>query len=260
MEEFFGNAVSLLRAAIAIIVVLYVPGRALAAWLFPHGSLDAVERSFVAVATSIALSSMTAAVLVVWVPGGLSAYRFLFAIGILTLACSAGAYGRRRNAAGAPGGQDAHGSGSSRLITALMNAPKGLALPFLLLLVALGAMLVSRPSLRLPPKTEFYILPSDLDAVLAAQPNTPGELRIPVTIGNLDTRDVSYRIEAWDDEAMVSELRAIEVDSGAKRDVTVELPRPGASEGSVVELRLIDESTPEPADVLRLSVALDARK
>ncbi|MDQ4077546.1 MAG: DUF1616 domain-containing protein [Chloroflexota bacterium] len=226
----------IVRVFFASFIILYAPGCALSYCLFPEKALDRVERVFVSIVASLALSSLIAVTLLK-LAGGLTPTNFLLVVLALTGVFALGASWQVA---------DTSLVHSART---LFGHPYHLALPllFVLLLIAVsGGALFHTPSAA--DVTEFYILPDEMEEVLEGQWDGAEPLLIPVGIANHTSKTASYRIEAWEGNTKLWERPSVSVPSGTAWHSSISLPRSSLTHATDVRLLLYPDSSTAPAD------------
>jgi uncharacterized membrane protein len=226
--------------------------------LFPGRTLDRLERFLVALATSVAISSLVGTILI-YVTGNLQPSSFVPLLATLTAAFAVSGYARSRHASGRQSGAKTASFGLSRLgarvgpqhLVALLAAVACLA-------VAGKAAAVSTnqdPSL---PLTEFYISPQYLDEMVDAEPDSGGLLQVPVEIANRQGGPMTYRILVLADGRVPiweGEQIAVEADHTLRQHLRVPLPD---SQGTAyLDLHLIAEPGDTVLAQLRLWLPKD---
>ena len=211
---------SALRVVVAIPLVLFLPGYALLAALFPRrADLGMAERAALSVGLSVALVPLVGLVLN-YTPWGIRLVPVAISLEVLTLALAVAAHGRRLALPAA----DRFGIALSDLTGSLKLHlfPEGSsgadrALSWILLfsvVLALGTTLFVIATPRIGERfTEFYIL--DMNRKAADYPTdlvAGAPAGVIVGIGNQEYRTVEYTVEVhlanrtWDSIANVSRL------------------------------------------------------
>jgi len=240
MTNYLLSVSFLFQLGITVLFVLYVPGYTLSYWLFPRHTLDNLERVFVALTTSIALSSLVGfSLLRFW--GQHQLLRFVLVMTILTIIFSIGGFWRNRS-------QVSKLFNHSFRPSFLLKFSHYLAL--LLILLLLVAIAISGAWLVYQPTTtgliEFYIPPQNLPTLLKNPINPEGLLAIPVRITNQAASAVTCRVEARVDGQKMWELPGIVINTGETWQETITIPWLKSTKPSWVELDLFSNFSNTP--------------
>jgi uncharacterized membrane protein len=256
---------SALRVLFGIPLVLFIPGYALIAALFPgKGDIDGIERTALSFGLSIAVVPLTGLMLN-YTPWGIRLDPIVIALGVLTAGlCLIAQY---RRAQLAP---------EDRFVVPYTEVRQSLAQEFFpkessrtdrilsaILLIAILAAVVTTVNVIVVPKegekfTEFFILgekgkAADFPTRLLAGENAS----LSIGIGNHEYRNVSYTVETWlvdmifDETTNTSTLtrmdRLSRSTTGLAHNQTVVLPYsfvPGSTGYNRIEFLLFNESVP----------------
>ncbi len=245
---------SLLRVPLGLAFVLFVPGYALQAALFPRqADLDGPERLALSCGLSVALVPLLALILD-RLPWGVRLWPIVAAEALVIAACSAVALLRRQRLAAqggpAPAKSEARGrwpghDRAARIVYAVLAAA-------LLLAAVSGAaiVLVPRPAALF---TEFYLLgPAGLAEGYSRQA-TPGEpLAVTAGIANREGQAAEYRIEVQVASETAGSVGPVTLQDGAVWEAPVAYALPRAGHDQQVEFLLYRDGAPEPYRCLRL--------
>jgi uncharacterized membrane protein len=181
----------------AALLLLYLPGYALSLVLFLPGTLDRLERGFIAILASILLSSLSAAAFLL-IAGQLDSFIFTVSLLGIVVVASALAYVRLRRSTVPEINTtaDQHAAKPQRLTLRLAGT-------ILLSVAALIIVLFAGDANRLASDetavadgiTEFYIAPQQVEAVLESIQNGEEHLVIPLVIRNNADEVLQYRVE-----------------------------------------------------------------
>jgi uncharacterized membrane protein len=193
------------RALAALPLVLFLPGYAITAALFPSGALGAAERLLFSVGLSLAAAAL-GGLLLHWASLGLAAASWAALLGNLTLlACLAALLRRRRLPAG-----------ETPRRAPRLTLPQGAQLGMAALLVC-GALLLAREGAAAPSGpgfTQLWALP------------TKGGSQDSVRLGlsNHETRSMRYRLQVVAGGATVDTWPLIALEPGQEWQAIVALP------------------------------------
>ncbi len=156
---------SFIRTALGLFLILFLPGYALIAMLFPEkGGLEGMERMALSVAMSVSVEPLLGLALS-YTPWGIREVPLLISLSVLTMLMSAVAYARRAYLPEDRAFEVPFKALALTLISGVMGKPESktektlrifLAFSFLIL-ISTGAYAVLVPQER-EPFTEFYIL------------------------------------------------------------------------------------------------------
>jgi uncharacterized membrane protein len=253
-----------LRAPLGMVLVLFAPGYALAAAVFPRrADLDGLARAALSFGLSVAVIPLLA-LLLDRLPWGIRPLPIALALAATILVLAAAAFVRRArlapsDTAYAPPVPDLAGWWR-RLDWRAQRLYVGGAL--LLLLVAgagIGALLLAEPSGEL---TEFYVLGSGGLAEDYPRAAVVGE-EVVVTLGvaNRERAARSYRVEIWavdpwdaDRRQLVGQAGPFTLAHGQTIEQPVSWRMPWAGDDQTVEFLLFSGDDPHPYRQLRLGV------
>ena len=259
----------LLRIALGLIYVLYVPGYCLVGALFPDpADLDRPARMGAAIGLSVALVPALA-LLLDRLPWGIHPWPILGAecggIGL----CTAIALGRRVRCPADPPREAGEAPGRASLSPrawwrAQTRASRGLLAVLGALLVGLalaGAGLAGQPAAA-ASTTEFYILGAGgqmQDYPRAA--GATGALTVTMGLVNRERNTQHYRVEVWaqdsptaGDRTLVAQAGPFVLAAGAQVEGPLTWPLAGRGAAAAVEFLLFTENNPQPYRQLRLEL------
>ena len=247
---------SMLRLVLGLPFVLFFPGYALMAALFPaRAGLTSIERVALSLGLSIAIVSL-AGLIFNYTPWGITLASTLSSLACFTLIMSVIAWLRRRKLPN----EERFGI---KFYLALGNWGPGIqnkALSIILVLAVLGALgmmgyAIAKPKIE-QKFTEFYVLGLEGEAA-----DYPNELKVgssgTVTIGiiNHEHQSVSYRIEVRINGAKNNEVGPIVLENGEKWMQEVGFVPHIAGEKQRVEFLLFKNRESKPyLEALRLWV------
>lgn len=237
MTAHIADLAAILQAAFSFLIVVFAPGFTLCLWLFPRGTLDRLERVFLSVTSSIALSSLVGFGLL-RIFGTLNAGSYVLAVSLLIIVFAIGALSRslwrshRRDA-------------SQRLVAHGESSPLRLRSEYLLVIPVAMILIISMRTLSPLPvnpsfaTSEFYISPQKLEQVLDMNLGGDGSLAVPVEIKNREGQEVTYRIETWaDGKSKIGEIPEIAISSEAIWQGTIAIPSAASTELGFLDFRL----------------------
>jgi uncharacterized membrane protein len=240
MPHWMPEFILVLRLSAAVPIVTFVPGYALSRWLFPKGTLDGLERGFVAVTTSIAISSLLGFGLL-RIAGGLNTTAYLTLVAAASALFSFAAALRSRRAL--------DGRLVAQAVGQRFSVKKHSPVIISVVVAVLGILvkIVSLPSNgSLLPLTEFYVSPQYLDSTLEIQPSDQAVV-VPVEIVSHKRQSTAFRIVALENGTReIWDLDDITVPSGEtwRRSVSISLSEPDQVSFLDLQLFLSDERTP----------------
>jgi len=251
MNPFLENALLGWWAGGAFLLVAFIPGLALSYWLFPGRELDYLDRFFIALAASVALSSLTGSMLAL-LPGGLNPLDFIVIIGLMIVVFVLGYFYRSR--------RKKPNAGSDPL-TSLTTKPQArrsvgggyLTWGIIVSVIAITIHGLADPSPFFKPKlTEFYFSSNFLKQLTVSPPKGEGRFAIPVQIANKEGQDMTYRVEAWAGDKKVGGQSGIKVQDGRVWPEAIIVDMSQANKSSFIDLKLFSNTTEAPIAQLRL--------
>jgi uncharacterized membrane protein len=199
------------QALLGLSLVLFVPGYALAAALFPPRTLGVPERLLFSVALSLA-STMLGSLVLYWLKVGLRPATWALLLTAITLGTSLIAWQRRKDRESAP---------LALNLSLVQGGTLGLA--GLAVVAALTLARVPSSPAGLEGYTLLWILPTD-----RAEP--PG---VRLGISSMEFTPVSYRLLFTVDGRPAYEWATISLGPGEKWEEFVPLPAQGAGSGRI---------------------------
>ena len=251
MNSFLETALLGLQAGGAFLLVTFIPGLVLSYWMFPDHTLDFIDRFFIAIAASVALSSLIGSVLA-FLPYGLNPLNFVVVIGPMIIVFALGYFYRSRHKKPNP---------DSNQLTPPSVKPqvhrdewKGYLIWFMTVSVILILIhSLADTSLFFRPKlTEFYFSSNFLKQLTVSPPKNEGQFAIPVQIANKEGQDRVYRVEAWTENAKIGEQSGIGVRDGKtwREVIIVDFSKLGGA--PFIDLKLFSNTAEVPIAQLRL--------
>jgi uncharacterized membrane protein len=248
--------VSTARYLVAFIFICCLPGLALSYLLFPPSRLNFLERLFIACSSSIALSSLLAAGMILLV-GRLTPVYLAMGILVFTVVVSIAALRREYLS---------HHRNSSFLRFALISTflrtkPVWLSTAFIaFLLFFLFISFVPHTQISSLDQatstttgiTEFYISPDSVDQVLASIHNTRRNIVIPLEIVNHNPENTPFRIEIRNRDQIFWEQSGIQVAVGETWRGTTTIPAQISKHAEYIDIFLYSNFSQEPVSKLRL--------
>lgn len=259
------------RTILAVLIIGVLPGESLIYLLFGNSQLDVLERFYLTVLSSVAITSLIAFALS-RTEAGLTGQALILAISLFVAFCLLAAWLRSQTLAGksalawrewakrlrqgkirlsfrplAPS--------PARLLAGLGNWLL-LGTSLFLIISAVIGLSTTDQSLAL---TEFYITPEYLSRQGVEYSVVNDSLVVPVGITNKEGKPMSYRLESWLDGEQVIVQRSIVVNDGERWNGTVSLPLQALSNPQFVEIKLFGQQKstaeklePKPVAQLRL--------
>ena len=246
---------SLLRLLLGLAFVLFVPGYALQAALFPRNdALDTPERLALSFGLSVALVPVLALILD-WLPWGIRLGPIVAAEGLVTILFAEAALLRRwrlpvEDRPALALNLDLKGWWAAQDRTG--RVLYGVLAGALLLALTAAAVIILSPT---PGEqfTEFYILGSEGLAESYPREAAPGEpLSVTAGIANREGQTARYRIEVQVDGEVIGTTETIALRDGQVWEAQVIFALPRAGVDQQVDFLLYRDGQPEPYRRLRL--------
>jgi uncharacterized membrane protein len=257
MNPLLENSLLGLWAGGAFLLVAFIPGLAFSYWLFPGRALDYLDRFFIAIAASIALSSLTGSILA-FLPSGLNPLNFMIVIGLMVVVSVLGYFYRSRPQQPYPG-SDQLTSQTRRPPVRRNEWRSYLIWGMIVSIIAILIHSLAAPTPFFKPQlTEFYFSPNFLQQLTVSPPKNEGRFAIPVQIANKEGRDIVYRVEAWAEDTKVGEQSGIGVQDGKtwREAVIVDLSK--VNKPPFIDLKLFSNAAEAPIAQLRLWLQLNS--
>ncbi|HRQ42063.1 MAG TPA: DUF1616 domain-containing protein [Chloroflexota bacterium] len=220
----------------SVVLVFFAPGFSLTLLLFPDPELDRLERFTLAAITSVALSSLAGATLLM-IPAALSLRVFTLLLVALSLLLACGAWWRSR-------------SRDDEVTSARFSSKRGawfayLALGAVLMPILLGGQ--TSGSLRSPLRfTEFFLEPGQSGQVFEVERGEQGKLLIPVSVRAGLDHTGPFLIEVYSEEEKVWESPVFSVQVNESWHETLNVPPPSHLRSNSLHLYLISDVDKEP--------------
>ncbi|MFQ5924446.1 MAG: DUF1616 domain-containing protein [Dehalococcoidia bacterium] len=250
---------NVLRIILGLPFVLFLPGYALTAALFPKkGDLGGIGRIALSFGLSIAVTALVGLILN-YTPWGLSLYPILLSLTVFILAASAVAYYRRRRISVEERFTRSFQIASPRW-AGLSNVDKALSIVLVLsILAAIGALgyVVAAPKAG-EQFTEFYVLGPEGEVEDYPRQLALGE-QATVTLGivNHEGEETSYHIEVTIDEVKNTEVGPLLLATEAKWEQEVSFAPQLPGDDQKVEFLLYKDGETQPQETLHIFVDVE---
>lgn len=274
--------INAIRVSLTVLIIGVLPGESLIYLLFGNSQLDLLERFYLTVLSSVAITSLIAFALS-RTEGGLTALALIWAISLFVAFCLLAAWLRSQALAGnSPlawrewakqlregkirlSFRPSHALwlladwlkrdllrpfSREKLSKSLFSRPlAGLGNRLLLgtsLFVMLSAVIGLSTTNQSLALTEFYITAEGLSSEGVEYSFVKDWLVVPVGITNREGKQISYRIEGWLDGEQVTTQRFIAVNDGESWQGSLSLPLQSLKDAEFVDIKLfwLEESTP----------------
>lgn len=221
----------------SIVLVFFAPGFSLTLILFPRSELDLLERFALAAITSVALSSLIGAILLM-IPAALSSMIFTLLLVALSLLLAGGAWWRIRPR-------------SDKVIFAMFSLKKSLWIGSLVLGGALMSFIIlggqTSSGLHSPLRfTEFFLEPGRPGQVFEAEISEQGNLLIPVSIRAGLDHTGPFLIEVYMEEEKLWESSVFSMQVNETWHGTLDIEPPSYPKSISLQLYLISDIDKEP--------------
>jgi len=247
--------VTFIQYVISFLFICCLPGLPLSYLFFPSSRLDYIERGMVMCFSSIAISSLLAGGLIIYL-GQVTPMKFFACLVILTAGFTAAALWRVR-----PIKNDKNSFSLSIFpIRYQFNKPLLLVAAFLILIPFLLRLnplwefnfLDDHDGPVLSGVTEFFISPENIEEVLGSisEPQIP--IEVPINIDNQNPDQKEFRIELVIDGQKIYVQSDIEVAAWGTWHDSVTIPESFLIHSDHIDIFLFDKSIEEPISQLRL--------
>jgi uncharacterized membrane protein len=250
------SAFSVARILAAFMFICCFPGFGLSYVMFPE-NLEPLERAFIACSSSIALSSLFAALLII-TQGMIDMFSFF--VGLITLTAIFVVIAAYRFIL-VKDTEDRFAEPFSLTKYKLTN-------PYLLItiLIFLSPVILLVTSSSIIPEfienpltsnstniTEFYISPQKVESILENIHDHQGMVEIPLEIVNHNQKSLEYRLEIKTDNQLRYKQEGIVVPAGEIWQGNAGISLPESSDSLILDIHLYSESSQDLVAQLRLS-------
>jgi len=252
------------RVILAILIIGVLPGETLIYLLFGNSQLDVLERFYLTVLSSVAITSLIAFTLS-RTEAGLTAQALVLGISLFVAFCLLAAWLRSQTLAGksalawrSPKKYVLRPFPREKLSKNFFSRPLAgvgnwllLGTSLLVIISAVIGLSTTDQSLAL---TEFYITAEKLSRQGVEYSLVNDELVVPVGITNKEGQLVTYRVESWVAGEKVSTEHQIVVNDGEIWNGQVSVPSKAITSTNSVAIQLFRE--PEPQLIAELTIWL----
>lgn len=216
-----GNIVTIINLAetlFALLLVFVLPGFTLSYLLFPNNDFDLLERFFITITASIAISSISGFVIIL-IKGNLQAGILFYALLMMSLCFTIGSIFRIKGNEANENHFDIWVKFKSKTIFYFLT--------YLVILVCLSTIVVRSPigTEKIPSHiTEFFIDPDYIEDVIQGNFQNEGKINIPLVVVNREGEPTSYEIDFVQDGLVLLNYPKFLLRDGAKWNQVVTVP------------------------------------
>jgi uncharacterized membrane protein len=216
-----GNLVTVINLSVtvfALLLVFVLPGFTLSYFLLPKNDFNLLERFFITITASIAISSILGFVIII-IKGNLQAGVLFYSLLIMSIFFTIGSFFRKKRNEANESLFDNWEIFKSKTIFYFLT--------YLFILVCLSSIVVRSPveleniSAHI---TEFYIDPNYIEDLIQGDFQKDGKVKIPLVVVNHEGEPTNYEIDFVQDGIAILNYPKILLTDGAKWEKVLTVP------------------------------------